>query len=330
LNRPANRPSVVLTRRWPAPVESALAAEFAVEFNGADRVLAEQELCAVAARADALCPTVTDRISAKVIAAAGPSLKLIANYGVGFEHIDLAAARDRGIVVTNTPDVLTDATADLAMALILAVARRIVEGDSLLRQKAWSGWRPTDLLGTQVSGKVLGLVGYGRIGRALAQRANRGFGMRILVHSPRGNGGDDSVPVTVCDSLEELLQGADFVSLHCPSRPATRHLLDATRLRQMRPQAFLINTARGNIVDEVALVAALRDGHIAGAGLDVYEQEPLLAAHLASLPNTVLLPHLGSATLETRVAMGMRVLANLRAFFAGAVPPDLVTPDLGK
>lgn len=323
--KPAKRPRLVLTRRWPAAVETALSEQFDCQFNGSDKSPTEAELCNAVAHADALCSTVTDRITANVIHSAGPSLKLIANYGVGFEHIDLAAARERGILVTNTPDVLTDATAELAMALILAIARRLVEGDSLVRQQSWSGWRPTHLLGTQVTGKVLGLVGYGRIGRALAHKAHRGFGMPILVYSPRAAAPDSGVPITVCRTLEELLSRADFVSLHCPSRPETRHLLDAVRLGQMRPQAFLINTARGNIVDEAALVDALRRGQIAGAGLDVYEREPELAAQLTLLPNTVLLPHLGSATTETRVAMGLRVLANLQAFFAGKAPGDQVT-----
>jgi lactate dehydrogenase-like 2-hydroxyacid dehydrogenase len=316
---------IVVTRRWPAEVERDLQSRYETRLNESDEPMSVDALRAAVGEADALCPTVTDRIGADVIEAAGPRLKLIANYGVGFEHIDLAAARARGIVVTNTPGVLTDATADLAMALLLGVARRVAEGDAFVRSGQWHGWRPTQLLGAQVSGQALGLVGFGRIAQAVARRAQRGFGMRILAWSPRLDpAGPFEVPVTVCASLEALLAESDFVSLHCPSNPQTRHLIDATRLAQMRPSAFLVNTARGNVVDEAALVEALRERRIAGAGLDVYEREPALAAGLAALPNALLLPHLGSATRETRLAMGMRAVRNLDAYFAGEAPPDRV------
>ena len=318
------RPTVVVSRRWPASVEKLLTERFDARFNAADAPLSSRDWLAAVRDADAICPTVTDRIGGDIIAAAGPRLRLIANFGVGFEHIDLAAARAHGLVVTNTTDVLTDATADLAVALMLAVARRLVEGDAELRRGAWSGWRPTHMLGRQVSGKVLGLVGFGRIARAVAQRAQFGFGMRVQTYSPRLTDSGPAAPVGICASLEQLLASSDFVSLHCPANADTRHLINAARLRQMKPEAFLINTARGAIVDEAALVDALKDGVIAGAGLDVYEREPEVAPGLVQLPNAVLLPHLGSATEETRVAMGMRVLSNLDAFFGGGEPPDRI------
>jgi lactate dehydrogenase-like 2-hydroxyacid dehydrogenase len=321
---PGAKPTVVVSRRWPASVEQLLTERFGARLNAADAPLSPRDWLAAVRDADAICPTVTDRIGGDIIAAAGPRLRLIANFGVGFEHIDLAAAHARGLVVTNTPDVLTDATADLTMALILAVARRLVEGDAELRRGAWSGWRPTHMLGRQVSGKVLGLVGFGRIARAVAQRAHSGFGMRVQAYSPRLTDCGSSTPVGICASLEQLLASSDFVSLHCPASTDTRHLINAARLRQMKPGAFLINTARGVIVDERALVDALQSGVIAGAGLDVYEREPEIATGLARLANTVLLPHLGSATEETRVAMGMRVLGNLEAFFSGREPPDRI------
>ncbi len=321
---PGGRPTVVVSRRWPATVEKLLTERFDARLNAADAPLSPRGWLAAVRDADAICPTVTDRISADIIVAAGPRLRLIANFGVGFEHIDLAAARARGLVVTNTPDVLTDATADLAVALMLAVARRLVEADAELRRGAWSGWRPTHMLGRQVSGKVLGLVGFGRIARAVAQRAHFGFGMRVQTYSPRLTDSGSAAPARICASLDQLLSTSDFVSLHCPANPDTRHLINAARLRQMKPEAFLINTARGAVVDELALVEALRSGVIAGAGLDVYEREPDIAAGLLQLPNTVLLPHLGSATEETRVAMAMRVLSNLDALFAGREPPDRI------
>ncbi len=321
---PGARPAIVVSRRWPATVEKLLAERFDVHLNATDAPLSPRDWLLAVREADAICPTVTDRIGSGIIAAAGPRLRLIANFGVGFEHIDLAAARARGLVVTNTPDVLTDATADLAVALMLAVARRMVEGDAELRRGAWSGWRPTHLLGRQVSGKVLGLVGFGRIARAVAQRAHFGFGMRVQSYSPHLTDSGSATPVRICASLEQLLATSDFVSLHCPANADTRHLMNAARLRRMKPEAFLINTARGAVVDELALVEALRSGVIAGAGLDVYEREPAIAAGLAQLPNTVLLPHLGSATEETRVAMGMRVLSNLDAFFRGQEPSDRI------
>jgi len=252
--------------------------------------------------------------------------KLIANFGVGFNHIDLEAAKKHGLVVTNTPEVLTDCTADLAMALILAVARRIGEGEREVRAGKWTGWRPTHMTGTKVTGKTLGVVGFGRIGQALARRAHHGFGMTILFHDAYKPHPDAvrAVQATPCDSVEELLGRSDFVSLHCPATPDTIHLMNTERLAQMQPHAFLINTARGDVIEEAALIEALNRKQIAGAGLDVFEKEPKISDGLVALDNVVLLPHLGSASMETRVAMGMKVVENARAFFAGKPPPDRV------
>ncbi len=321
-----NKPVVMLTRRWPAPVEDALRGLFDLRVDLADRPCDRDELREALRTADAVCPTVTDRLDASVLDIDGVRARLLANFGVGFNHIDLDAARRRGLIVTNTPGVLTDCTADLAMTLLLMVARRAGEGERLIRAERWSGWCPTQLLGTRVTGKTLGLVGFGRIARALARRAHHGFGMRVIFSTPHPPAGDvcAALGATPCASLEELLASADFVSLHCPGGTATRHLIDARRLALMQPTAFLINTARGDVVDQRALASALADARIAGAGLDVFEGEPEVPAALKALDNVVLLPHLGSATRETRVAMGMRVVENLQAFFAGLAPRDRV------
>lgn len=320
-----SRPRILLTRRWPAPVEAALAAEFDATFNPADQALDSAALRQALRDFDAVLPTVSDRIDAAVFDLDAPRVRILANYGVGYSHIDLAAARARGIAVTNTPGVLTDATADLTMTLLLMAARRAGEGERELRAGRWAGWRPTHLVGTQVSGKTLGIVGMGRIGRAVAQRASHGFGMKILFHNRSRLGAEalGKLKATQCE-LDEVLRRADFVSLHCPGGAENRHLINAERLAAMPAHAFLINTARGEVVDEAALAAALRQGRIAGAALDVYEHEPHVEPDLLKLENVVLLPHLGSATAETRIAMGMRALDNLRAFFAGKQPPDLV------
>ncbi|HEU4699901.1 MAG TPA: D-glycerate dehydrogenase [Gemmatimonadales bacterium] len=321
-----NRPTVIVTRRLPERVEAELARDFDVRRNADDHPFTRDELAAALRQADGVLCTVTDRIDAAVLAAAPLRARILANFGVGYNHIDVAAARARGLVVTNTPGVLTDATADLAILLLLMVARRAGEGEREVRAGAWTGWRPTHLLGHMVSGRTLGIVGYGRIGRATARRAAHGFGMRVLIHTPRPPAADalaaDGVAAAL--PLDELLAASDFVSLHCPATPATRHLIDARRLALMRRDAYLVNTARGDVVDEAALVAALREGRIAGAGLDVYEREPALAAGLAELENVVLLPHLGSATLETREAMGMRAVTNLRNYFRGGEALDRV------
>jgi len=316
---------VVVTRRWPAAVEDALKAEFDVVLNTDDRPFSEAELKTAMASSDAVCVTVTDDMNANVLLAPDRRARLLANFGVGFNHIDLAAARRAGITVTNTPGVLTDCTADLAMTLLLMTARRAGEGERELRAGRWQGWCPTHLIGTRVTGRTLGIVGAGRIGIATARRARFGFGMQILLCSRnpiapellRELDGEELV-------LDELLARSDFVSLHCPSTPETHHMLDARRLALMPAHGILVNTARGDIVDEAALVTALRTRVIAAAGLDVYEREPAVPAALTGLENAVLLPHLGSATAETRTAMGMRALQNLRAFAAGEEPPDRV------
>lgn len=320
------KPIVFVTRRLPPPVEERLAELFDARLNSADVPLDPAALARAMREADALLPTVTDRLSADVLAAEPLRARILANYGVGFNHIDIAAAKARGLVVTNTPEVLTDDTADDAVMLMLMVARRAGEGERHVRAGAWTGWRPTHMLGTKVSGKTLGLVGMGRIARAVARRAHHGFGMRVIFHDPY-----PPPPAVAAElgaepraSVDDVLREADFVSLHCPATPETRHLLDARRLALMRRSAFLINTARGDVVDEAALVAALERGTIAGAALDVYEHEPRVHPALLRMENVVLLPHLGSATVETRVAMGMRALENLRAFFAGAAPRDRV------
>ena len=320
------RPRIVVTRALPERVEARLTERFDAVLNRDDVPLSGEQLQEAVRTADGLLVTVTDRIDAVILGAGPRRAAIVANFGVGYNHIDVAAAAANGVVITNTPGVLTDDTADLTMALILAVARRVGEGERHLRSGAWTGWRPTQMMGARVTGATLGIVGMGRIGRAVAARARHGFGMRILYHQPRTAdaallAGLDAVR---CATLDELLAASDVVSLHCLATPATRHLIDARRLGRMRPGAFLVNTARGDIVDEAALVAALRDGAIAGAGLDVYEAEPAVPAELLSMENVVLLPHLGSATVATRLAMGHRAVDNLEAFFRGDMPPDRV------
>ena len=319
------RPRVLATRRWPQAVEARMGEVFDLDLNAADTPLSEAELRDAMGRYDAILPTVTDRLSAAVFDGADRT-RIVANYGAGHAHIDTEAARRRGIAVTNTPDVLSDCTADLAMTLLLMVARRAGEGERELRAGRWSGWRPTHMMGTKVSGATLGIVGFGRIGQAMAQRAHFGFGMRILVHSrsPVPPGVLARYGAEQVAGLDDLLPRCDFVSLHCPGGRANRHLIDGRRLELMRPGAFLINTARGEVVDEHALAQALWFGTIGGAGLDVFEREPSIPAELLGADNLVLLPHLGSATRETREAMGLRVLENLIAFFDGRPPPDRV------
>jgi lactate dehydrogenase-like 2-hydroxyacid dehydrogenase len=269
---------------------------------------------------------VTDKITAEVLGADGRRAKLIGNFGVGYDNIDVAAAKTHGLVVTNTPEVLTDCTADIAMTLLLMAARRTGEGERHVRGKAWTGWRPTHMLGTKVTGKTLGLLGFGRIGRAVAQRAHHGFGMKIVFHDPFPPGEAEiaALKAEPRSSAEDVLREADFVTLHCPALPETRHLINAKTLGQMKKTAILVNTARGDVVDEAALVEALKSGTIAAAGLDVFEREPQVTEALLGMDNVVLLPHLGSATTETRVAMGMKVIDNAEAFFAGKAPPNRV------
>ena len=321
-----HKPKVFVTRRWPEAVEAQLAQSFDPIFNRADRPLSTDELREAFDMADAVLPTVTDKICARTLRTDRPRAKIIANYGVGFSHIDVEAAKARALTITNTPDVLSACTADLAMTLMLMVARRASEGERELREGQWNGWRPTHLMGSKVSGKTLGLVGFGRIGREVARRAHHGFGMTVKVYnrSPVAPEVLAEFGAEQCASLDELLPQADFVSLHCPGGESNRHLIDARRLGQMKPTAFLINTARGEVVDCQALCEALWFETIGGAGLDVYSDEPAVPAALLSCDNAVLLPHLGSATAETREAMGFRVLENLSDFFAGRDPRDRV------
>jgi glyoxylate reductase len=321
-----NKPKVVVTRRWPEAVEAALLEDFDVTFNRKDHALTSAELKDAVRFADAVLPTVTDRIDARVLEDAKPRTRILANYGVGYSHIDMEAARNHGITVTNTPDVLSDCTADLTLTLMLMAARRASEGEREVRTGAWEGWRPTHLLGAKVSGKTLGIIGFGRIGQEVAKRAHHGFGMRVLVFNRSPLAADvlaetGAEPVA---SIDELLPQADFVSLHCPGGAANKHLIDARRLDLMKSSAFLINTARGEVVDERALVHALSFETIGGAGLDVFNGEPNVLPELRACENAVLLPHLGSATRETREAMGYRVVQNLKDFFEGRPPRDLV------
>jgi lactate dehydrogenase-like 2-hydroxyacid dehydrogenase len=319
------KPRVLVTRRWPVAVEEKMAQVFDIDLNPSDTPLSEATLRDAMGQYDAILPTVTDRLPAAVFQGDART-RIVANYGVGFAHIDTEAAKARGIAVTNTPDVLSDCTADIAMTLMLMVARRASEGERELREGRWTGWRPTHLIGTKVSGATLGIIGFGRIGQAMAQRAHFGFGMKILVQnrSPVPNEVLARYNAVQVATVEALLPQCDFVSLHCPGGAANRHLINGPRLDLMRPGALLINTARGEVVDEHALAQALWFGAIGGAGLDVYDREPAIPRELLGADNLVLLPHLGSATIETREAMGFRVLDNLTDFFAGKQPRDLV------
>jgi lactate dehydrogenase-like 2-hydroxyacid dehydrogenase len=320
------RPTVVVTRRLPEPVESELTRDFDARLNTKDAPLGPDGLREALRSADALLCTVTDKLTAEVLSAEPRRAKILANFGVGFNNIDTDAAKARGLAVSNTPDVLTDATADTALTLLLMVARRTGEGERHVRAGQWTGWRPTHMLGTQVTGKTLGLVGMGRIARAVAQRAHHGFGMKVIFHDPYPPSAEVATALGAEPraALDEVLGEADFVSLHCPATPETRHLMNRERLGLMRRDAFLINTARGDVVDEAALVEALAAGRLAGAGLDVYEKEPQVTPALLTMENVVLLPHLGSATRETRVAMGRRAVENLRLFFSGSPLRDRV------
>jgi glyoxylate reductase len=322
---PGKTPLVVVTRKLPDRIETRLRELFDARLNREDRPFGERELLEAVARADVLVPTVTDRISAAVVEAAGPRLRLIASFGNGVDHIDLDAARRRGILVTNTPGVLTEDTADMTMALILAVMRRLVEGARLVRAGEWEGWSPTSMLGHRPGGKRLAILGMGRIGSALARRA-RGFGMSIHYHNRRRlpPEAEAELGATWWEGLDQMLGQADVLSINCPHTPATFHLLSARRLALLRPHAVLVNTARGEIVDEAALLRALERRELAGAGLDVYAREPEVDRRLLALDSVVCLPHMGSATLEGRIAMGERVLINIRAFADGHAPPDRV------
>jgi lactate dehydrogenase-like 2-hydroxyacid dehydrogenase len=320
------KPRVIVTRRWPAAVEKLLTERFDTALNVDDVALTPDGMKSALANCDAVLPTVSDKLPASVFPQTTGRAKLIANFGVGFSHIDIAAARERGIVVTNTPGVLTDCTADLTISLMLSVARRTGEGERQLRAGEWTGWCPTHMIGTKVTGKTLGIIGMGRIGKAVAKRAHYGFDMKIVFFN-RSRVEDaelKAMGAVQFPTVDDVLERSDFVSLHCPGGAENRHLIDARRLSAMKASAFLINTARGDVVDQEALTDALASRAIAGAGLDVFADEPFVPERLRRLENVVLLPHLGSATEETRMAMGMKALANLTAFFEGRPPPDRV------
>jgi glyoxylate reductase len=321
----SKRPFVIVTRKLPDAIETRMMELFACRLNLDDTPLSKPELIAAVERADVLVPTVTDRIDAEVLEAAAPALKLIASFGTGIDHVDLAAAQRRGIIVTNTPGVLTEDTADMTMALILAVSRRLAEGERLIRSGGWSGWGPTSMLGHRIWGKRLGIVGMGRIGMALARRA-KGFGLSVHYHNrrPVPEEVESALEATYWESLDQMLAHMDIVSVNCPHTPATYHLLSARRLRLLQPQAILVNTARGEIVDEEELLRLLETRAIAGAGLDVFEHEPAIDPRLRALDNVVLLPHMGSATIEGRLAMGEKVIINIKTFTDGHRPPDRV------
>jgi len=319
------KPKVIVTRKLPDPVETRMRELFDTELNLTDAPMSQAALAEAIGRAEVLAPTITDRIDAALLEKAGPQLKLIANFGAGVDHIDVEAAINRGIAVTNTPGVLTEDTADLTMALMMAVSRRLVEGADVARAGGFKGWSPTWMLGRRITGKRLGIIGMGRIGQAVAKRA-RAFGLQIHYHnrrpvSPRIA---QELDATYWDSLDQMLARVDIVTVHSPHTPATYHLLSARRLKLLQPHAIVVNTARGEIINEEALAEMLTSGAIAGAGLDVFEFEPQINPKLLKLPNVVILPHLGSATVEGRIAMGEKVIINIRTWMDGHRPPDRV------
>ena len=320
------RPKLLITRRWTEEAERYLCERYDVTLNERDVPLDAAALSQAMRDYDAILPTVTDGINAAVLGTPGARVKLIGNFGVGFNHIDVEAARKAGITVTNTPDVLTDATADLAILLMLMATRRAGEGERELREGRWSGWRPTHMMGQSIVGKTLGIIGFGRIAQATAHRAHHGFGMQIAYYGRRRAPAEveAACKARYVGDLDALVAESDVLSLHCPGGAETHHLINAARLAKMKPSAVLVNTARGTVVDEAALAEALSAGRIASAGLDVYEREPVVNAALLKLDNVVLLPHLGSATRETRTAMGLRVARNVDLFFAGQPVQDRV------
>ena len=318
MSRKSEKPTIFVTRRWPDAAEKALEEFFLPTFNKDDVPLTETQIAEGFAGHDALAPTVSDQITSDIIAAgAAGSGQLIANFGVGVNHIDLPAAAAAGLAVSNTPGVLTDATADLALTLMLMVSRRAGEGERELRAGEWNGWRPTHLMGRSLSGKTLGIIGMGRIGKAVAYRAALGFGMKIIFFNRSRVTDITDFDAKQIDDLELLCARSDFLSLHCAASADTFHILNEERLKCMQEHSYVINTARGDVIDEAALVRALQSGSIGGAGLDVFQGEPEIQRDILTAPNTVLLPHLGSATVETRTAMGLKVVENARAFFAG-------------
>jgi glyoxylate reductase len=326
------KPLVVITRKLPDPVETRMRELFDARLNIDDHPMTRDELKVAMQEADVLVPTITDRIDDKLIAGAGENLKLIANFGNGVDHIDVAAAGKKGIAVTNTPNVLTEDTADMTMGLILTVPRRLIEGASTLAENGkWAGWSPTWMLGRRIWGKRLGIVGMGRIGTAVARRA-KAFGLSIHYHNRKRvlPAVEDELEATYWESLDQMLARMDIISVNCPSTPATFHLLSARRLALLQPSAYIVNTARGDIIDEDALIKLIQDGKIAGAGLDVFEHEPAINPKLLKLATkgkVVLLPHMGSATMEGRIDMGEKVIINIRAHQDGHRPPDRVLPN---
>lgn len=318
-------PRVVVTRHLLPEIETRLAELFDTTLNTADQPLSREELTSAVRTCDVLVPTVTDRIGARLIAAAGPDLKLIANFGAGTDHIDLAAAAGRGIIVTNTPGVFTDDTADIAMEMIIGLPRRVREGIALVRRGEWSGWTPTSLLGVKLAGKTLGIVGMGRIGQAVAHRA-RAFGLIIAYHSRKRlpEAIERMMGARYVSSLDDLVAEADILTLHCPANADSHHMIDARRIALMKSGACLINTARGDLVDQDALIDALERGRLGGAGLDVYPHEPAVDPRLLAIPNVMTLPHIGSATREGREESGHKVIANIRVWADGHRPPDQV------
>ncbi|MCC5983815.1 MAG: D-glycerate dehydrogenase [Rhodobacteraceae bacterium] len=326
---PAERLSVVVTRRLPDPVETRLKELFNVELRDPDSKMTREELAAAMRRADVLVPTITDHIDAALLAQAGEKLKLIANFGAGVDHIDVQSARQRGVLVSNTPGVVTEDTADMAIALMLAVTRRIPEGLAEMQAGDWGGWSPMAHLGGRIGGKRLGILGMGRIGQAVAKRA-RAFGMQIHYHNRKRLRPEIEAPLeaTYWESLDQMVARMDVISINCPHTPSTFHLMNARRLKLMKPTAVIVNTSRGEVIDENALTRGLRAGELAGAGLDVFEHGHQINPRLRELPNVVLLPHMGSATLEGRIEMGEKVIINIKTFADGHRPPDQVVPGM--
>jgi glyoxylate reductase len=322
---PQSKPVIVVTRKLPDVIETRMMELFDTRLNRDDKPLSQGELIEACKLADVLVPTVTDRIDKGVLAQSGQRLRLIASFGTGVDHIDLATARERGILVTNTPGVLTEDTADMTMALVLAVSRRLAEGERLMRAGRWTGWGPTTMLGHRIWGKRLGIIGMGRIGQALARRA-KGFGLSVHYHNRRRVHPDieQELEATYWESLDQMLAHMDVVSVNCPHTPGTYHLLSARRLKLLKPHAIVVNTARGEVIDENALTRMLIAKEIAGAGLDVFEHEPAINPKLLALDNVVLLPHMGSATIEGRIDMGEKVIINIKTFVDGHKPPDRV------
>ncbi len=324
-----DRPQVVVTRKLPDAIETRMMELFDVQLNLDDHPMSKAELIEAVKTADVLVCTVTDRIDSGLLSQSGENLRLIANYGTGIDHIDLASSRERGLTVTNTPDVLTEDTADMTMAMLLAVPRRLTEGERRLRAGEWRGWSPTSMLGHRIYGKRLGIIGMGRIGSAVARRA-KGFGISIHYHNRHRvhEETEQELEATYWESLDQMLARMDMISVNCPHTPATYHLLSARRLKLLQPHAVVVNTSRGEVIDENALTRMLVASEIAGAGLDVFEHEPAVNSKLLALDNVVLLPHMGSATHEGSINMGEKVLINIKTFVDGHAPPDRVIGDI--